>query len=58
MNNEEYPPFFQLDIVGYVGLGFAVQVERDVQITPEKQRQKVKNRGSVSACDSVTYFSE
>lgn len=44
VNNEEYPPFFELDVVGYVCLGFTVQVERDVQITPEELESQ--NRGS------------
>jgi hypothetical protein len=38
VNNEEYPPLFQLDVVGNVGLSLAVQVEGHLQVTPDRKR--------------------
>ena len=34
MHNEEYPPFFELDVVWDVGFGFAVEVESYFQVAP------------------------
>ena len=39
MNDEEYPPLFQLDIVRNVGLCFAVQFQSHVEVAPRQRCQ-------------------
>jgi hypothetical protein len=36
LNNEKYPPLFELAIVWYVTFGFSIQVECYLQIAPGK----------------------
>ncbi len=40
MNDEEYPPLFQLDIVRNVGLCFAVQFQSHVEVAPRQRCQQ------------------
>lgn len=55
VNDEKYPPFFELHVVGYIALGLAVQLECDVQVAPSGMSE-------LDVCETMkelrAYFSE